>query len=105
MDRPDRTPKITRDEVLHVAKLARLQLAPDELARTEIQLGAILEYVAALSELDVTGVEPYFRVVAPTGQLRQDIVKPSLDHELVLSQAPASADGGFAVPKVMEDDG
>jgi aspartyl-tRNA(Asn)/glutamyl-tRNA(Gln) amidotransferase subunit C len=101
----DRTPRITRAEVLHVAKLARLQLAPDEVERTESQLAAILDYVDALSALDVAGVEPYFRVAPPAGHLRPDTVTPSLDRAVVLSQAPASAEGGFAVPKVMEDDG
>lgn len=101
----DRTPRITREQVLHVAKLARLRLAPTEVERTQAQLAAILDYVDALSALDVSGVEPYFRVAPPSGQLREDVVLPSLDRELALSQAPASADGGFAVPKVMEDDG
>lgn len=103
--RMDRTPRITRAEVLHVATLARLQLASEDLDRTEAQLSAILDYVDALSVLDVSGVEPYFRVAPPTGHLRADVVTPSLDRELVLSQAPASSEGGFAVPKVMEDDG
>lgn len=103
--RMNRTPRITRAEVLHVAKLARLQLAPADLDRTEAQLSAILDYVDALGVLDVAGVEPYFRVAPPAGQQRVDLVIPSLDRELVLSQAPASSEGGFAVPKVMEDDG
>jgi len=101
----DRTPRITRAEVLHVAKLARLHLAPEEIERTESQLAAILDYVDALSALDVSGVEPYFRVAPPAGRQRADVMTPSLDRDTVLSQAPASADGGFAVPKVMEDDG
>jgi aspartyl-tRNA(Asn)/glutamyl-tRNA(Gln) amidotransferase subunit C len=101
----ERTPRISRAEVLHVATLARLRLAPEELERTEAQLAAILDYVDALSALDVTGVEPYFRVVPPAGQTRADVVTPSLDRDTVLSQAPSSSEGGFAVPKVMEDDG
>lgn len=104
----DRPPRITREQVIHVAKLARLELAADEIERTEKQLTAILDYVDAISALDVTGVDPYFRVAAHQGQLcplREDEVRPSLDRDLVLAQAPASAEGGFAVPKVMEDDG
>lgn len=101
----DSTPRITRDQVLHVAKLARLELSDDEVERTEKQLTAILDYVDALSVLDVTGVEPYFRMPAPEAALREDVVQPSLERDVVLAQAPATADGGFAVPKVMEDDG
>lgn len=101
----DRTPRITREQVLHVAKLARLSLASDEVERTQRQLDAILDYVDALGALDVSDVEPYFRVAAKSGALRSDVVLPSLARDELLSQAPASAEGGFAVPKVMEDDG
>lgn len=96
---------ITREQVLHVAKLARLTLTPEEIDRTQTQLTAILGYVDAISGLDVSGVEPYFRAFAPEGALRTDEATPSLSREVALSQAPASAEGGFAVPKVMEDDG
>jgi aspartyl-tRNA(Asn)/glutamyl-tRNA(Gln) amidotransferase subunit C len=96
---------ITREQVLHVAKLARLELNAEEIDRTQTQLAAILGYVDAISVLDVSGVEPYFRAFAPEGALRTDVATPSLSRELALSQAPASAEGGFAVPKVMEDDG
>ncbi len=96
---------ITRAQVLHVAKLARLELSVEEIDRTQTQLAAILGYVDAISALDVSGVEPYFRAFAPEGALRSDVTKPSLPRDVALSQAPASADGGFAVPKVMEDDG
>lgn len=101
----DSSSRITRDQVLHVAKLARLSLSSDEVDRTQQQLAGILDYVDSLSALDVTGVEPYFRVAAPDGELRRDVPVPSLSREVVLGQAPASAEGGFAVPQVMEDDG
>jgi aspartyl-tRNA(Asn)/glutamyl-tRNA(Gln) amidotransferase subunit C len=89
---------IDRDQVLHVARLARLELTGDELDRMEAELGSILEDVERISELDLAGVEPTSHVVALENVLRADEPRPSTDRERVLALAPDPADGGFRVP-------
>ncbi len=95
-------PKITRDEVRHVAGLARLALRDDEIGRMQTTLDAILGYVAELEAIDLTGVEPTFHAVPLRGRFREDEVLPSLPREEALAAAPASEAGGFAVPRVLE---
>jgi aspartyl-tRNA(Asn)/glutamyl-tRNA(Gln) amidotransferase subunit C len=89
---------IDRDQVLHVAKLARLRLAEDEVDRMATELSTILEHVETMNELDLEGVEPTSHVVDLTNVLREDEPRPSLDRETALEQAPDTADGGFRVP-------
>ena len=94
--------KITRDEVLHVANLARLELRPEEVERLTSQLSSILEYVDKLGELDLEGVEPMAHVHHIVNAFRGDEPRPSLPRENVLSNAPEAAAGCFKVPKVIE---
>ena len=94
--------KISLDEVLRVARLARLSPSPDEAAALAHDLGAILGYVASLNEVDTQGVEPTSHAVSLSSGLRPDQVVPSLPTEEALAAAPASHDGGFSVPKVLE---
>ena len=94
--------RITLDEVRKVARLARLSLEDEEARGLQSDLDAILEYVALLNELDTEQVEPTANALIDRSQLRADEVVPSLDREEVLRAAPASRDGGFAVPKVLE---
>jgi aspartyl-tRNA(Asn)/glutamyl-tRNA(Gln) amidotransferase subunit C len=89
---------IDRDQVLHVARLARLRLSDEELERMPDELSKILEHVEKMDELDLDGVEPTSHVVDLTNVLRDDVPRPCLPHERALAGAPDVADGGFRVP-------
>jgi aspartyl-tRNA(Asn)/glutamyl-tRNA(Gln) amidotransferase subunit C len=89
---------ISREEVLHVAGLARLALSEEELEPMARELSAVLDHVAKIGELDLRDVPPTSHVVEVTGALRPDEPVPSLPRELVFSQAPAVSDEGFLVP-------
>jgi aspartyl-tRNA(Asn)/glutamyl-tRNA(Gln) amidotransferase subunit C len=89
---------IDREEVLHVARLARLRLDEDEVERMTGELSAVLDHIARIAELDLDDVPPTSHVVELTGRLRPDKPRPSLPHDVALAQAPAVADGGFLVP-------
>jgi aspartyl-tRNA(Asn)/glutamyl-tRNA(Gln) amidotransferase subunit C len=89
---------IARDEILHVARLARLALGEDEIEPMARELSAVLDHVARIGELDLDGVPPTSHVVDVTGALRPDEPRPCLPREVALNQAPAVADGGFLVP-------
>jgi aspartyl-tRNA(Asn)/glutamyl-tRNA(Gln) amidotransferase subunit C len=89
---------IDRDEVLHVARLARLRLDEDEIEPLARELSAILDHVAHIEELDLEGVAPTTHVVEMTGALRADEPRASLPREVALAQAPAVSGEGFAVP-------
>ena len=93
---------ITRETVLHVAKLARLELADSEIDRMQKDLGNILEYVNSLADLDTSAVAETTQV-AVLGALRADVVVPSLSNEVALREAPRSAGGGFAVPAFVDE--
>jgi len=89
---------IGRDEVLHVARLARLALSEDEIEPMARELSAVLDHVATIAQLDLEGVPPTAHVVEVTGALREDVARPSLPRELALAQAPGASDEGFLVP-------
>ena len=89
---------IDRDQVLHVARLARLRLTDDELERMPGELSKILEHVEKMGELDLDDVEPTSHVVALQNVLREDEPRPCLTQEQALAGAPDVADGGFRVP-------
>jgi len=89
---------IDREQVLHVARLARLQLTEDELQRMSSELSDVLGHIEKIDELDLDGVPPTTHVVDVANALRSDDVAPSLPREVALEQAPAVADGGFLVP-------
>ena len=94
--------KITKEEVEHVALLARLKFDENEIKRFTTQMNSILEYMEKLAELDTTNVEPTFHAVAQTNVFREDIVKPSISQGLSLSNAPDGDRGFFRVPKIIE---
>jgi aspartyl-tRNA(Asn)/glutamyl-tRNA(Gln) amidotransferase subunit C len=101
------TAKVTVEDVERVAELAHLQLKPEETPRMLNDLNAILDYVAELNELDTSGVAPLEQVselldAAGRGVLREDVLLPSLERAVVLSQAPESDGVFFKVPKVIE---
>ena len=81
-------PVIDREQVLHVAKLARLKLSDEEIERMSRELSGILEHVERISELDLEGVEPTSHVVELENVLRPDEPRPSWDRERVLEPAP-----------------
>jgi aspartyl-tRNA(Asn)/glutamyl-tRNA(Gln) amidotransferase subunit C len=89
---------IERDEVLAVARLARLQLSEQELEPMARELSSVLEHVAKISELDLEGVAPTSHVVEVSGALRADEPRACLPREVVLAQAPAVSADGFLVP-------
>ena len=94
--------KITRPEVEHVARLARLALDDGELGALTGEMDAILGYVAKLEELDTDGIIPTAHAVPMENAFRDDVVKPSIGIEAALRNAPDAADGCFRVPKVIE---
>lgn len=94
---------LTIEEVRHVAKLSRLRLSNDQLETYRHQLSSILDYVALLSRLDVSGVAPMAHPTDQTNRLAEDVPEPSLDIAQVLANAPAREDGFLAVPKVLDD--
>jgi aspartyl-tRNA(Asn)/glutamyl-tRNA(Gln) amidotransferase subunit C len=89
---------IDREQVLHVARLARLELSDEEVERMATELSGILAHVDLMSELDLDGVPPTTHVAEVTGALRSDVPRPSWPRDTMLAQAPASKDGGFLVP-------
>ncbi|HWH11506.1 MAG TPA: Asp-tRNA(Asn)/Glu-tRNA(Gln) amidotransferase subunit GatC [Solirubrobacteraceae bacterium] len=89
---------IDRDDVLHVARLARLELTEAEVVQMTGELAKVLDHIARIGELDLDGVPPTSHVVELSNALRPDIPRPSLDPDVALASAPVVADGGFAVP-------
>jgi len=90
---------LDRAQVLHVARLARLDLAEDEIDRYVGELSGILTHVETIDQLgDLEDVEPTSHVVAVENALRADEPQPSLPQEVALASAPDPAQGGFRVP-------
>jgi aspartyl-tRNA(Asn)/glutamyl-tRNA(Gln) amidotransferase subunit C len=89
---------IDREQVLHVAKLARLKLSDDEVERMASELSGILEHVEHIGELDLDGVEPTSHVIALENVLRPDEPRPSWERDEMLERAPDAAGGAFRVP-------
>ena len=95
--------KITRKEVEHVARLARLELTEDEKERMTAQLDAILGYIEKLNHLDTSAVEPTSTVIPMVSVMREDEVRPSLTQDQALANAPDREDVFFRVPRIIED--
>ena len=95
---------LSLEEVRRIAQLARLRLGPEEEAAFAVQLSAILDHVAELSKLDVTGVEPMTHALAAGegAPLREDSVQASLAPEVALGNAPAREGTCFKVPRIIE---
>jgi aspartyl-tRNA(Asn)/glutamyl-tRNA(Gln) amidotransferase subunit C len=89
---------ITRDDVLHVARLARLEIPEAEIERVQAELAAILEAVGKVSELDLAGVEPTSHPLDLVNVFGEDEPRPSLPREEALANAPDPANGAFRVP-------
>jgi aspartyl-tRNA(Asn)/glutamyl-tRNA(Gln) amidotransferase subunit C len=93
--------RISPADVAHVARLARLDLTDEEKERFAEQLGAVLAHAADVEALDTSGVPPTAHPLPLRNVLRQDVVRPSLDREEVLAQAPEVEGGRFRVPRIM----
>jgi aspartyl-tRNA(Asn)/glutamyl-tRNA(Gln) amidotransferase subunit C len=89
---------IDRDQVLHVARLARLRLTDEEVTRMSSELSTILDHIEKINELDLEDVEPTSHVVEVENVLRADEPRESWPRERILDPAPDPADGGFRVP-------
>ncbi len=89
---------IDREQVLHVARLARLRLDEEETERMAGELSGILEHVEAMERLDLDDVEPTARVIDADNVLRDDAVTPSLDRDVALRGAPDASEDSFRVP-------
>ncbi|HEY7916083.1 MAG TPA: Asp-tRNA(Asn)/Glu-tRNA(Gln) amidotransferase subunit GatC [Acidimicrobiales bacterium] len=93
--------RLTREEVAHVADLARLQLTDEELELFTGQLAEVLDHAADVASLDLAGVVPTAHAMAVTNVLRADEVRPGVDRDEVLGQAPSVEDHRFRVPRIL----
>ena len=93
---------LDNDAVAHIARLARIRVAPDELPALAADLSRILAWVEQLAELDTEGVAPMTGVGAMRLPLREDVVTDGDRRDAILQNAPHTAKGFFAVPKVVE---
>ena len=89
---------IERDQVLHVARLARLRLTEQEVDKMARELSSVLDHIEKIGELDLDDVEPTSHVVPLENVLRADEPRPSLARERALADAPTPVEGGFGVP-------
>ncbi len=92
--------KISREEVEHVAKLARLKFDDDEIEKFTKQMNEILVYMEKLNELDTSDVSPTFHAMEKENAFREDVVKNSLELDRVLENAPEDDGESFVVPKI-----
>lgn len=93
--------RISPEVAAKVARLARLDIAPDELLRMTAQLDSMLEHFADMDALDLSAVEPMTQAFSLVNVLRPDVVQPCLDRDEVLAAAPAAEDGRFRVPPII----
>jgi aspartyl-tRNA(Asn)/glutamyl-tRNA(Gln) amidotransferase subunit C len=89
---------LDHDQVLHVARLARLELGEQEVARMAEELSKVLDHIEKIGELDLQGVAPTSHVIDVVNALRADDPEPSLPREVILAQAPEPLHDGFGVP-------
>ena len=97
--------RLTPDDVAKVARLARLDLSPDEIARATDQLGDMLDHFADVDALDLTDVAPMSQPYPLVNVLRDDVEQPTLDRDEVLAAAPMAEDGRFRVPPILGGEG
>ena len=93
--------QISRDDVAHLARLARLALTDDELDSFSGQLDAILQYVSQVQAVDVTDVAPTGNPLSEVNVTRPDVVNTCLTQEEALAEAPRAVDGRFAAPQIL----
>ena len=93
--------KITKEEVLYVADLARLDLDEASIEKFAGQIGNILEYVEKLNEVKTEGIRPTSHAISLTNAFREDVQREHLERERALANAPEKEEGCFVVPKVV----
>ncbi|MBW2200171.1 MAG: Asp-tRNA(Asn)/Glu-tRNA(Gln) amidotransferase subunit GatC [Deltaproteobacteria bacterium] len=93
--------KITKEEVVYVANLARLDLDDASIEKFASQIGTILEYVDTLNRVDTKGVRPTSHAISLTNAFREDTQREHLDRDTALANAPEKEDGNFIVPKII----
>src|SRR5262245_38456479 len=93
---------LTRADVEHVARLARLALTDDEIEQLTLELGAVLEHAADVAALELTDVPPAAHPLPLRNVLRDGDVRPALDRDEVLASAPSTEDGRFRVPRILD---
>lgn len=94
--------KITKEQVEHVAHLARLSLSDAEKEQMTVDMEAIIEFADQINSLDISDVKPTEYIIPVNNVFREDVARPSTDREKLLSNAPNQANGCFSVPKVVE---
>ncbi len=94
--------KITKEQVEHVAKLARLNLTEEEKEQMTKDMEAIIGFADQINSLDIADVKPTDHVIPINNVFRDDVIAPSMDREKLLSNAPNQSGGCFSVPKVVE---
>ena len=102
--RADASTEITRADVAHLARLARLALTEEELDHFGNQLGGILAAVSRIRDLDTENVPPTSHALPLTNVEREDVVRPGLTQEEALAAAPAAEDGRFRVPRILGEE-
>ena len=100
----DVSDRLTNDAVAKVARLARLDLTPDEIDRATDQLGDMLDHFADIDALDLSDVEPLNQPYHLVNVMRADVEQPTLDRDEVLAAAPQAEDGRFRVPPILGGD-
>jgi aspartyl-tRNA(Asn)/glutamyl-tRNA(Gln) amidotransferase subunit C len=95
---------LERDDLAHLARLARLALSDEELDHFAGQLSAVLDAVAKVGQADVDDVPPTTHAVPLTNVTRPDVVTPSLPRDVVLAEAPAAEDDRFRVPQILGEE-
>lgn len=93
---------LSRAEVIHIARLARLRLTDEDIETYRRQLSDILDHVAQLQKLDTTGISPTSSVLPPRTVLREDVPRPGLGADVLMRNAPQSEKNQFKVPPVLE---
>ena len=96
-------PRISREDVQHVARLARLEISAEDLVRMQAELSNILAYIDKLRSVDTAGVPPTSHAVPLTNVMREDEPRPSLPLADMLANAPDAAGDFFRVPRIVEE--
>lgn len=92
---------LSKDEVLKIASLARLEFQENEIEKFQVQLNDILKFVDELSEVNTDGVEALAHAIDLKNALREDVAKKSIDNSLAVKNAPQEEEGAFVVPKIV----
>ncbi|MCW2637243.1 MAG: gatC [Blastococcus sp.] len=104
MSTPSQEARVTRQEIAHLARLARLAVTDEELDLFAGQLAVVLDAVAHVGEAPVEDVSPTTHAVPMTNVMRADVARPSLPRDVVLAGAPAAEDDRFRVPRILQEE-